>query len=82
MFCGPGRTKRAMIALLASIVLPASAMASGLSMQVGRVTSQPIGHYEFCKKFNTECEPVKGSGAAPKVTDYGWHSVLNFLQNS
>jgi len=60
-----------MIALLASIVLPAGAFASGLSMQVGRITSQPIGHYEFCKKFSAECEPVKGS-----------HSALNFLQNS
>ena len=75
MLCGPGRAKLAMIALLASIVMPAGAMASGLSMQVGRVTSQPIGHYEFCKKFTSECEPVKGSGAAPKVTDYGWDVI-------
>ena len=75
MFCGPGRAKRAMIALLASIVLPAGAMAAGQSMEVGRVTSQPIGHYEFCKKFTAECAPVKGSGAAPKVTDYGWDVI-------
>jgi predicted transglutaminase-like cysteine proteinase len=51
------------------------ALASGLSMQTGRITSQPIGHYEFCKQFASECEPVKGSGAAPKVTDYGWDVI-------
>jgi predicted transglutaminase-like cysteine proteinase len=49
--------------------------ATGLSMQTGRITSQPIGHYEFCKQFNSECEPVEGSGAAPKVTDYGWDVI-------
>ena len=64
-----------MIALVAVIALPAGATASGLSMQVGRVTSQPIGHYDFCKKFNSECEPVKGSGSAPKVTDRGWEVI-------
>ena len=75
MFCGPGLTKRAMIALIASFAIPGAAMASGLSMETGRITSQPIGHYEFCKNFSSECKPVKGSGAAPKVTDYGWDVI-------
>lgn len=75
MFCGPGRTKRIALALLASILLPAGGMASGLSMQTGRLTSQPIGHYEFCKQFASECKPVNGSGAAPKVTDHGWDVI-------
>ncbi|MBU4531572.1 MAG: transglutaminase-like cysteine peptidase [Hoeflea sp.] len=75
MFCGPGLTKRALIALIASIAIPAGAMASGLSMETGRITSQPIGHYEFCKQYASECKPVKGSGAAPKVTDYGWDVI-------
>ena len=60
---------------MASIAVPAGAASSGLSMQTGRVTSQPIGHYEFCKQFKSECGPVKGSGAAPKVTDYGWDVI-------
>lgn len=75
MFCGPGRTKQIALALLASMLMPAGGMASGLSMQTGRLTSQPIGHYEFCKQFSSECKPVKGSGAAPKVTDHGWDVI-------
>lgn len=75
MFCGPGTTKRAVIALVAMIGFPMGASASGLVMETGRITSQPIGHYEFCKQFSAECAPVKGSGVAPKVTDYGWDVV-------
>ncbi|MBC7285208.1 MAG: transglutaminase-like cysteine peptidase [Hoeflea sp.] len=75
MFCGPGLTKRALIAMIASIAIPSGGMASGLSMETGRITSQPIGHYEFCKQYESECKPVKGSGAAPKVTDYGWDVI-------
>lgn len=77
MFCGPENTKRALIAVAMALALPPGAMASAtaLSMQTGRVTSQPIGHYEFCKQYKSECQPVKGSGAAPRVTDYGWDVV-------
>ena len=75
MYCGPGHIKWGLVAVLASIAVPAGAASSGLSMQTGRITSQPIGHYEFCKQFKTECGPVKGAGAAPKVTDYGWDVI-------
>jgi len=75
MLCRPGLAKRALIAMIASIAIPTGGMASGLSMETGRITSQPIGHYEFCKQFAAECKPVKGSGAAPKVTDYGWDVI-------
>jgi len=75
MLCRPRLAKRALIAMIASIAIPTGGMASGLSMETGRITSQPIGHYEFCKQFAAECKPVKGSGAAPKVTDYGWDVI-------
>lgn len=75
MYRGPGFVKWALAAMMAVIVLPSGAQSSGLAMQTGRLTSQPIGHYEFCKQFKSECEPVKGSGAAPKVTDYGWDVI-------
>ncbi|WP_412050852.1 transglutaminase-like cysteine peptidase [Hoeflea sp. Naph1] len=75
MFCGPGIIRAILIASGVLLALPAGTFASNLSMQTGRVTSQPIGHYEFCKLHASECKPVKGSGAAPKVTDYGWEVV-------
>ena len=75
MFFGPAQKRMTLIALMALIAVPAGSMAAGRSMETGRVTSQPIGHYEFCKQFSSECKPVKGSTAAPKVTDYGWEVV-------
>ncbi|WP_425497528.1 transglutaminase-like cysteine peptidase [Hoeflea ulvae] len=75
MFFGPGQKRLTLIALMALVAVPAGSMAAGRSMETGRVTSQPIGHYEFCKQFSAECKPVKGSYAAPKVTDYGWDVV-------
>ncbi|MBW3097689.1 transglutaminase-like cysteine peptidase [Pseudohoeflea coraliihabitans] len=45
------------------------------SMVIGQITSQPIGHYEFCKVYNEECQPLGMAAAAPRVTDYGWEIV-------
>ena len=51
------------------------AIAAGASMQTGRLTSQPIGHFEFCKRHTDECRQVGNAAAAPRVTDYGWDVV-------
>ncbi len=43
-------------------------------MKTGGVTSQPIGHYEFCQSHKSECRP--GARTAPaKVTAFGWSVV-------
>ncbi|GMB80818.1 transglutaminase-like cysteine peptidase [Shinella zoogloeoides] len=43
-------------------------------MKTGGVTSQPIGHYEFCQTHKSECRP--GARTAPaKVTEFGWSVV-------
>lgn len=41
-------------------------------MQTGSVTSQPIGHYEFCQKYRGECRARSKTTVAPRVTDRGW----------
>lgn len=48
---------------------------AGRSMITGSITSQPIGHYEFCKLFSDECKVRSPRKNAPKVTDYGWDIV-------
>lgn len=45
------------------------------AMRVGDVTSQPIGHYEFCKQNRQECRGTGKVKAAPRVTEYGWSVV-------
>ncbi|MEM6463403.1 MAG: transglutaminase-like cysteine peptidase [Pseudomonadota bacterium] len=48
----------------------------GSSMVVGKITSQPIGHYRFCKENRHECRGTALKTAPPRVTDFGW-SVVN-----
>ncbi|WP_460929225.1 transglutaminase-like cysteine peptidase [Shinella zoogloeoides] len=64
----------AVLALLVSSSSAFTAPASALSMKTGGVTSQPIGHYEFCQTHKSECRP--GARTAPaKVTEFGWSVV-------
>ena len=52
-----------------------SADATGRFMQTGAVTSQPIGHYEYCQSNPSECAAQVTSASAPKITDYGWDII-------
>lgn len=67
-------TKLAMAAL-AFAALHGAANAASRIMQVGAVTSQPIGHYEFCQTHRSECAVKSPSSVAPKVTEFGWKVV-------
>lgn len=44
-------------------------------MQTGSVTSQPIGHYEFCQKYKGECNVKSKATVAPRVTERGWATI-------
>ncbi|WP_438750904.1 transglutaminase-like cysteine peptidase [Pararhizobium sp. O133] len=71
--------KKAAVALAAVFVSASAAIpapnATALSMQTGAITSQPIGHYEFCQKYRAECEIKTKSMTAPRVTDFGWSVI-------
>ncbi len=43
-------------------------------MKTGGVTSQPIGHYEFCQAHKAECRAGPRNAPA-KVTEFGWAAV-------
>jgi len=68
-----------MIAALLAVASPApmavAASQPGASMRVGGLTSQPIGHYEFCKRNRRECRTNGRSAAAPRITAFGWSVV-------
>lgn len=63
----------------AALFAPASAGFSAstppLSMITGHVTSQPIGHYEFCQAYPYECGIRMRSSVPPKVTEHGWNTI-------
>jgi predicted transglutaminase-like cysteine proteinase len=72
---------RAIKALIiaAAVLAPAhagySASSPSRSMVTGAVTSQPIGHYEFCKALPQECAVRTRPTTPPKITDHGWTIV-------
>src|SRR5690606_23064006 len=45
------------------------------SMVTGSVTSQPIGHYEFCRRNAHECSQRFASSPAPRLTAGGWATL-------
>ncbi|KAA0700016.1 transglutaminase [Neorhizobium sp. P12A] len=56
------RIKGLFVALAAIIVMSTPAMPATQntpSMVVGDVTSQPIGHYDFCQRYSNECGPTR-----------------------
>lgn len=69
----------------ASILLPASeaitAQRAPLSMITGGLTSQPIGHYEFCQSHRSECVRKAAITTAARVTKFGW-SILTEVNSA
>jgi predicted transglutaminase-like cysteine proteinase len=41
-------------------------------MRAGELTSQPIGHYEFCKRYEAECSIKSIRRSKATVTSAGW----------
>jgi predicted transglutaminase-like cysteine proteinase len=61
--------------MLAAALMASSAEAAARFMQVGAITSQPIGHYEFCEAHRDECSVKSANAMAPRVTEFGWNAV-------
>ncbi|MES5098095.1 transglutaminase-like cysteine peptidase [Agrobacterium sp. BA1120] len=67
-----------LVAVAAGILSAASAQADNKgspSMVTGGITSQPIGHYEFCQKYMSECDIRSKLTPPPRVTEYGWKVI-------
>lgn len=59
--------------MFATAAIPAPS--KRLAMQTGVITSQPIGHYEFCQKYKRECKVQSANPKAAALTSAGWRSV-------
>lgn len=62
-------------AVIALGALAASATAATAAMPLEGATSQPIGHYEFCKVYADQCAPNAGVGLA-RLTDANWQTII------
>ena len=45
-------------------------------MMVGTVTSQPIGHYEFCRRSPAECAPLARDAGPLALTTERWLDIV------
>ncbi len=48
---------------------------AGRFMVTGSITSQPIGHYDFCKRYREQCEPHSSDAHAPSLSRNQWKLV-------
>lgn len=53
-----------------------AAGAYGAPMKIGRQTSQPIGHYEFCQQVPDECRAVGRNVAPDRLTPEKWKTLV------
>lgn len=56
--------------------MPATTFASSLSMPTGGRTTQPVGHYEFCKRMPSECAERSRSSQPVELTRKLWDSIV------
>jgi predicted transglutaminase-like cysteine proteinase len=67
-------------AILIGVLAPVSAAIPApqqlaASMVTGAVTSQPIGHYEFCQRLPDECNIKSRSAPAARMDEAAWATV-------
>lgn len=62
---------------LASVgVYAGTGSASASPMTTGRITSQPIGHYEFCQQVPAECRPTGANSRPDRLTQKAWAKMV------
>ncbi|MCF1435243.1 transglutaminase [Agrobacterium vitis] len=74
-------------AIIAAIVAFASAQAAFAgqpSMKINGRASQPIGHYEFCQRYASECRPSGSDRGPQQLTPALWQDILavNYTVNT
>ena len=67
---------RLVASLASAFLIPTMAYAA--PMETGKLTSQPIGHYEFCLAYADECKQLRDTNTNPvTLTKDLWFSVVN-----
>jgi predicted transglutaminase-like cysteine proteinase len=67
-----------LLALVAAMFAGCGAAAAGQAfMPTGNRTSQPIGHYEFCRQEPSECRQRTPAGAPIELTENVWRAMVD-----
>jgi predicted transglutaminase-like cysteine proteinase len=74
--CAAGRTG-VFFGLVAGVVLSAgTALAASQPMVTGGLTSQPIGHYDFCRLNPVECSIKERDAGPAQMTGALWRKIV------
>lgn len=65
------------IAALIALIQTQPATAAGAGMKVIGQANPPIGHYEFCKIYRSECVRTNGDRGPIALTEDKWRSLLD-----
>lgn len=72
--------KKSAKSLILGLALTAASAFTGAAnatqMATGRVTSQPIGHYEFCQEVPAECRPTGANIKPDRLTQRAWAKMV------
>jgi predicted transglutaminase-like cysteine proteinase len=71
------RLGQIIVALAFSLIASNSFAMAGSKMQVTGKANPPIGHYEFCKSYQSECKASHGDRGAQKLTEQLWKDILD-----
>ncbi|MBB3947587.1 putative transglutaminase-like cysteine proteinase [Rhizobium skierniewicense] len=54
------------------------------SMRIMGKANPPIGHYEFCQTYQSECQPTSADRGPLKLTEQNWQMILdvNYTANT
>lgn len=65
------------IIILGTTIAGAQASLAGTAhMKTGKITSQPIGHHEFCKVYGKECNIRSNKTKPTKLTRARWAEII------
>lgn len=64
-------------AFVATMIMQVPAAFAQPSMRTGGPTSQPIGHYDFCKRHPAECRQTTARSAPVELTRNLWKAMVD-----
>lgn len=59
------------------LIAACSSSAMTGSMRVGGQASPPIGHYDFCRIYTSECKPTSADRGPVTLTEARWRTLLD-----
>ena len=65
-----------MAGVLSLFAIQGSQAADTAHMKLAGLTSQPIGHYNYCKKYASDCKINTHRTKAPKLTRERWNDLV------